>query len=186
MPANERVTNIVVAGLGGQGVIKASDIIAAAAFAAGCDVKKSEIHGMSQRGGSVTSDVRFGDRVLSPMVPEGEADFLLVVSADQVDNNRHVLRPGGALIEPSLLDGARLANPRTMNVALVGALSGLLSLDAAAWRVALDANLAPKIRAANDAAFALGRAAGERIAAARAAASFPSAAPAGSLPRTPR
>ena len=59
-----KVTNIVIAGLGGQGVLKASDIVADVAFRAGLDVKKSEIHGMSQRGGSVTSDVRFGGRSL--------------------------------------------------------------------------------------------------------------------------
>ena len=57
---NSKVTNVVVAGLGGQGVLKASDILAQVAFEHGLDVKKSEIHGMSQRGGSVTSDVRFG------------------------------------------------------------------------------------------------------------------------------
>lgn len=159
MSAMNSVTNIVVAGLGGQGVLKASDIIADAAFRAGLDVKKSEIHGMSQRGGSVTSDVRFGQCVLSPMVPAGEADFLLVLAPDQVDNNRHVLRPGGVLIEPRLIDTAQLANPRSLNVALVGALSALLSLDAEAWRGSLDANLPAKARAANDAAFALGRAA---------------------------
>jgi len=55
-----------VAGLGGQGVLKASGILADTAFRAGLDVKKSEIHGMSQRGGSVSSDVRFGDRVFRP------------------------------------------------------------------------------------------------------------------------
>ena len=64
-----RVTNVIVAGLGGQGVIKASDILADAAFRAGYDVKKAEIHGMSQRGGSVTCDVRFGPQVLSPDGP---------------------------------------------------------------------------------------------------------------------
>jgi indolepyruvate ferredoxin oxidoreductase, beta subunit len=79
-----RVVNIVIAGLGGQGVLKASDIIAEAALHAGFDVKKSEVHGMSQRGGSVTSDVRFGVEVFSPMVPPGEADFLLVLSPGEV------------------------------------------------------------------------------------------------------
>ena len=72
---SQRVTNVILAGLGGQGVIKASDILADAAVRAGYDVKKAEVHGMSQRGGSVTSDVRFGPRVLSPMIPRGEADF---------------------------------------------------------------------------------------------------------------
>ena len=78
------VTNVVLAGLGGQGVIKASDVLSEAAFAAGYDVKKSELHGMSQRGGSVCSDVRFGPTVLSPMVPPGQADFLVVLAPDQV------------------------------------------------------------------------------------------------------
>ncbi|MGC9327029.1 MAG: 2-oxoacid:acceptor oxidoreductase family protein, partial [Candidatus Hinthialibacter sp.] len=91
----DQVTNVVIAGLGGQGVLKASDILADAAFRAGCDVKKAEVHGMSQRGGSVNSDVRFGERVLSPMIPDGEADFLVVLSEDQVENNRSRLRPGG-------------------------------------------------------------------------------------------
>ena len=71
----------MIAGLGGQGVITASDILADAAFRAGRDVKKSELHGMSQRGGSVTSEVRFGAQVFSPMVPRGEADFLVVLAA---------------------------------------------------------------------------------------------------------
>jgi indolepyruvate ferredoxin oxidoreductase, beta subunit len=65
----------LVAGLGGQGVLKASDIIAGAAFLAGLDVKKSEVHGMSQRGGSVASDVRFGARVFSPMVSARRGGF---------------------------------------------------------------------------------------------------------------
>ena len=74
---NNEITNVVFAGLGGQGVLKASDILAQAAFARGLDVKKSEIHGMSQRGGSVTSDVRFGREVLSPMVSDGDADYVI-------------------------------------------------------------------------------------------------------------
>lgn len=86
--------NVVIAGLGGQGVLKASDIVAEVAFRAGLDVKKSEIHGMSQRGGSVTSDVRFGSQVFSPMVPEGEADYLVVLAEDQVEVNRAALRSG--------------------------------------------------------------------------------------------
>src|SRR5512145_3484841 len=96
--AARKVMNVVLAGLGGQGVIKASDILADAAFRDGHDVKKAEIHGMSQRGGSVSSDVRFGDKVLSPMVPRGEADFLVVLDPDQVEVNRPVLRTGGVVM----------------------------------------------------------------------------------------
>ena len=117
------VTNIVIAGLGGQGVLKASDIVAEVAFNAGLDVKKSEIHGMSQRGGSVSSDVRFGAQVFSPMVPEGEADFLVVLATDQVPVNAAALRPGGVLIEPSRVDENRLRNKKSLNVALLGVLS---------------------------------------------------------------
>ena len=64
-----QLTNVVVAGIGGQGVLTASDILADVALRAGFDVKKSEIKGMSQRGGSVSSEVRFGQLVLSPMEP---------------------------------------------------------------------------------------------------------------------
>jgi indolepyruvate ferredoxin oxidoreductase beta subunit len=94
------VTNIVIAGLGGQGVITASDIVADVALQAGFDVKKSELHGMSQRGGSVASDVRFGREVFSPMVPAGEADFLVAVEPDQVSVNAAVLSPSGIIVEP--------------------------------------------------------------------------------------
>src|SRR5512138_2193479 len=111
--ARSRVTNVVFAGLGGQGVIKASDIFADAVFNAGLDVKKAEVHGMSQRGGSVTSDVRFGPQVFSPMVPTGEADFLVVLAADQVDVNARALKPNGVLIEPSQIDKARLTNEKS-------------------------------------------------------------------------
>src|SRR5271166_5574816 len=98
---SQEVTNIVLAGLGGQGVLRGTDILADVALKAGYDVKKSEIKGMSQRGGSVTGDVRFGDQVFSPMVPTREADFLLVLEPTQVDPHRHMLRPTGVLIVPS-------------------------------------------------------------------------------------
>lgn len=154
---SDKITNVVVAGLGGQGVITASDMIVDAAFAAGLDVKKSEIKGMSQRGGSVNSDVRFGRRVLSPMVPAGEADVLVVVSPDQVENNRYVLRPGGVLIEPSWIEGVTLPHARSMNVALIGALSAFTTIDAVYWEQAVRLNLAERLHEANLKAFALGR-----------------------------
>ena len=152
-----RVTNIVVAGLGGQGVLKASDILADVAFASGVDVKKSELHGMSQRGGSVSSDVRFGERVFSPMVPEGEADFLVVISADQVPVNAAALSAGGVLIEPALIDEGRLPNKKSINVALLGVLSRHLQFPEEKWIEALRRNLAAKLHEANLAAFQLGR-----------------------------
>ena len=121
---------MVIAGLGGQGVLTASDIVADVAFSAGLDVKKSELHGMSQRGGSVSSDVRFGERVFSPMVPEGEADFLVVIAPDQVPVNAAVLAQGGILIDPSQIDEASLPNKKSLNVALLGVLSRHLQFPA--------------------------------------------------------
>ncbi len=75
--AANKVTNILVVGVGGQGIILAGEILADVALNAGFDIKKSEIHGMAQRGGSVNSQVRFGKQVFSPVIPRGEADILL-------------------------------------------------------------------------------------------------------------
>ncbi len=161
------VTNVVLAGLGGQGVIKASDILADAALRAGLDVKKSEIHGMSQRGGSVTSDVRFGrtvdDRVRSPMVPRGEADYLVVLAASEVDAARAMLRTGGVLIAPDLIPEADLPNKRSLNVALLGALSTYLELPAEAILEAVRAALPERLHGVNERAFASGRAAAAQL-----------------------
>ena len=154
-----KVKNVVIAGLGGQGVLKASDILADAAFRAGFDVKKSELHGMSQRGGSVSSDVRFGDTVLSPMVPPGEADVLVVLEATQVEINRPVLREGGVLIGPELIDAGALTNRKSLNVALLGAVSTVLEIPQEHWLAAMHANLAEKLHKINEQSFAIGRAA---------------------------
>jgi indolepyruvate ferredoxin oxidoreductase beta subunit len=155
----ERVTNVVFAGLGGQGVIKASDILADAAMRAGLDVKKAEVHGMSQRGGSVTCDVRFGGKVLSPMVPRGEADFLVVLAPSEVEVTRPLLRKGGVLIPPDLVREKDLANRRSLNVALLGALSHHLSIPQDVFLEAVKAAIADRLHAVNEQAFALGRAA---------------------------
>ena len=155
------VVNVVFAGLGGQGVIKASDILADAALRAGLDVKKAEVHGMSQRGGSVTSDVRFGagpdDRVLSPMVPTGEADFLVVLAPSEVEVTRPLLRQGGLLLGPDLIPENELPNKRSLNVALLGALSRHLSIPAETLLAAVRAALPERLHLVNEKAFELGR-----------------------------
>jgi indolepyruvate ferredoxin oxidoreductase beta subunit len=74
----DTVTNILVAGVGGQGVILASDLMADTFLAAGYDVKKSEVHGMAQRGGAVSSHIRYGKKVYSPIIKMGEADYLFM------------------------------------------------------------------------------------------------------------
>jgi indolepyruvate ferredoxin oxidoreductase beta subunit len=154
---------VVIAGVGGQGALKAADIVAGAAFRSGLDVKKSEVHGMSQRGGSVASDVRFGAEVFSPMVPPGEADFLVVLAPTQVENNRWRLRPGGTLIPPDLVDENTLGSRKCLNVALTGALSALLDLPEEHWMGAIRANLPEKVHEMNLAAFSKGRDAAARL-----------------------
>ena len=153
----KKVTNVVVAGLGGQGVVKASDILADAAFRAGLDVKKSEIHGMSQRGGSVASDVRFGERVHSPMITCGEADCLLVIAPDQVDVNRHLLKADGVLVSPDTVANIGKIQAKTVNVALLGVLSTHLDIPVPLWEEAIRANLAEKHHKLNIEAFLRGR-----------------------------
>jgi indolepyruvate ferredoxin oxidoreductase beta subunit len=151
------VVNVVFAGLGGQGVIKASDILADAAFRAGLDVKKAEVHGMSQRGGSVTSDVRYGKRVLSPMIPTGEADFLVVLSPSEVAVTRPLLRADGVLLPPELIEEAKLPNRKSLNVALCGALAFHLDLAEEHWLAAVRAALPARLHELNERAFRLGR-----------------------------
>ena len=152
-----KVTNIVVAGLGGQGVLKGTDILADVALRAGYDVKKSEIKGMSQRGGSVTGDVRFGEQVFSPMVSAGEANFLLVLEPTQVEPNRHLLRPDGLLITPEAIKPEQLPHKRTLNVALLGALSAHLPMPEAVWLDSLRSAFEETFFEGNKQAFLAGR-----------------------------
>jgi indolepyruvate ferredoxin oxidoreductase beta subunit len=151
------VTNIVIAGLGGQGVLTASDIVADVALHAGLDVKKSELHGMSQRGGSIASDVRFGREVFSPMVPVGEADFLVAVEPDQVSVNAAVLSPSGIIVEPSQFRADKLRSKKSLNVALLGTLSRHLEFSEETWIAAIKRRLPEKLVEVNLEAFALGR-----------------------------
>jgi indolepyruvate ferredoxin oxidoreductase beta subunit len=77
MMENDKVTNILLSGVGGQGAILAGNILAHVFVEAGYDVKKSEVHGMAQRGGDVTTHFRYGKKVYSPLIKSGDADFLL-------------------------------------------------------------------------------------------------------------
>jgi len=91
--------NFVLVGVGGQGTILASDILAEVGLEAGFDVKKAEVHGMSQRGGSVISHVRWNrEQVFSPMVGLGEADILLAFEKLEALRFAEYLRPGGVAL----------------------------------------------------------------------------------------
>ena len=90
--------SILLVGVGGQGTILASKLLSEGLVRKGYDVKMSEIHGMSQRGGSVTTHVRFGANVASPIVPEGEADVLVAFEKVEAVRWLHCLKKGGALV----------------------------------------------------------------------------------------
>lgn len=94
----DRVTNVFIAGVGGQGIILASEVLSDAALARGLDVKKSEVHGMAQRGGSVVSHVRFGEKVYSPVIAQGEADVLLSFETMEALRWIHYVPDGGKVI----------------------------------------------------------------------------------------
>ncbi len=92
------IFNIVIAGVGGQGVLMASRVLSESALAGGMDVKQNEVHGMAQRGGSVISFVRIGDRVNSPVVMPGTADLLISFEPLEALRYIHYLKPGGMVV----------------------------------------------------------------------------------------
>lgn len=134
----EQTTNIIIAGLGGQGVLTSANIISYAAFLAGFDVKESEVHGMSQRGGSVSSDVRYGSKIYSPMISAGEADFILLFSDTESDRMSHYLRADtGKILRSSSIDSKVLPIPAVINTAVIGVLSKYTKIEKLYWEEAI-------------------------------------------------
>ena len=99
---SSQITNILMVGVGGQGILLAAEILSETVMLAGYDVKKSEIHGMSQRGGSVVSHVRYGKEVFSPLVPEGEGDILFGFELMETFRALPLLKPGASVIANDL------------------------------------------------------------------------------------
>jgi len=131
---DNKITNILMAGVGGQGTLLASEILSEVLMQAGYDVKKAEVHGMAQRGGSVVSHVRFGKKVYSPIIPEGEANVLfgfelletyrylplVKKTGAVVVNNLRIAPPSVALGKAEYpRDIARKLNQRVDNVRIV-------------------------------------------------------------------
>lgn len=116
----DRIFNIVIAGVGGQGTVLTSKVLAHLAMTEGLDVKQSEVHGMSQRGGSVISMVRFGKKVHSPLVVEGTADLVLSFEVLEAARTMPFLRPGGRLVV-----NREIINPCTVGAGLAKYPEGL-------------------------------------------------------------
>ena len=153
---SKAITNVLFAGIGGQGIILASDLLSEMAFRCGFDVKKSEIHGMSQRGGSVSGDVRFGTKVYSPMIPAGEADYLVVLSEDQVEVCKNMINENTVILTPAILGD--FDPGKSLNVAMLGALNAGLKLDKEIWFGLLKEHFEGELADVNIAAFERGEA----------------------------
>ena len=182
----ENVKSVLLVGVGGQGPILAAKLLTLGLMEAGYDVKMSEIHGMSQRGGSVSSQVRFGKQVLSPVIELGGADLL--VSCEKMEA---LLRPEGKVVVndyeiPSapVLSGAaeypagildelcarastivvdaaaeaeRLGGAKAMNVLLLGATIKLMGLESLDWEKIIRENVKPQFVELNLRALAFGQ-----------------------------
>jgi indolepyruvate ferredoxin oxidoreductase beta subunit len=107
MSESGKITNILVSGIGGQGVMTAAELLAEAAINQGFDVKKTEVAGMAQRGGVVTSHIRFGEKVLSPSIAEGQADIMLSFEVAEALRWEHWLKDDGVI----LVNNSRLEPP---------------------------------------------------------------------------
>lgn len=157
MKIGEKTVNVKIAGLGGMGVLKAALILGELMFEEGFDVKKAEVHGMSQRGGSVASDVRFGREVISPIIPEKSVDFLLSLEPEWSDVHIESLAPDGVVISPADIDIDKLPSKKALNVALLGVLSKHFDIPESRWLDTLSKFFPEKLRASNEESFLLGR-----------------------------
>jgi indolepyruvate ferredoxin oxidoreductase beta subunit len=142
--------NIIFCGTGGQGVLKASEICAWAALIEGYHVKKSEVHGMAQRGGSVESHLRFGKQVFSPLIPKGEADYLVSFHKEEHERMKPFLKKSGTDLIKYLDKAEKCAKERKFtNTYILGILSGYLPLEEKSWIEALKVVLSYKNLEAN-------------------------------------
>ncbi|MBS4876709.1 MAG: indolepyruvate oxidoreductase subunit beta [Clostridiales bacterium] len=166
--------SVMIVGVGGQGTLLASRVLGRVMLDAGYDVKVSEVHGMSQRGGSVVTYVRWGERVESPVINEGEADILLAF--EQLDTQKIDPMPvitgaadypagllekiGAAGARLTAVDALRLAeeagSQKAVNVVLIGAMASSLDIPEESWLAAIEKTVPAKFLEMNKRAFALG------------------------------
>jgi len=131
-------TNLLLAGVGGQGVILASYLLSQVALEAGFDIKQSEVHGMAQRGGSVVSHLRFGEKVYSPLFTAGTADILLSFEPLEALRYLHWLKPEGTLlyntvqVNPSTVASGLAVYPHDIQERIAAAHPHVRGIDAVA------------------------------------------------------
>ncbi len=145
--------NVMIVGVGGQGSLLASKLLGALLVAEGYDVKVSEVHGMSQRGGSVVTYVRFGDNVYSPVIAKGEADY--IISFEKIEAARYVenLRKDGKIIVNSQMIDPM---PVITGAAVMGRLAKYFHIEKEKWIEMIKKTVKPQFVDVNLKAFELG------------------------------
>ena len=151
--------NIMIVGVGGQGTLLASRILGKVAIKEGYDVKVSEVHGMSQRGGSVVTYVKYGDKVYSPIIDRGEADLILAFEMLEAMRALPYLKKGGKMIA-----NTQKMNPiaekagtiKAVNVVLIGLLAKSMDVDKNVWIDVIKETVPEKFLDVNIKAFELG------------------------------
>ena len=165
--------NIMIVGVGGQGTLLASKVLGHVLLGQGYDVKVSEVHGMSQRGGSVVTYVRYGEKVYSPVIDKGEADVIVSFELQEVEpmpviigaaeyprDLAEKMRAAGAKVdaEDFLALAGEAGSAKAVNIVLMGRLSRYFpEIGIDAWEEALEACVPKKFLELNKKAFALGR-----------------------------
>ena len=171
------VKSVMIVGVGGQGTLLASRVLGSAMLSQGVDVKVSEVHGMSQRGGSVVTYVRYGDKVYSPIIAQGEADVLLAFEALEAARYLPWLKPEGTVVVNThpkdilgkvreqgvkvvALDALGMAeeagSSKAVNVVLIGAMAKKLDLPKEVWIDTIKETVPSKFIDMNLKAFELG------------------------------
>lgn len=137
---SSKIVNVLFYGIGGQGVLTAAEVCALAAMSDGYHVKKSEVKGMAQRGGSVESYVRFGPRVLSPLPLPKDCDVIVCLHAAEYARLKDEVRSGGVDLFPYLSKAqATVGDKRIfLNTYMLGVLSSFLDISEAGWLAAME------------------------------------------------
>ncbi|MDD4956295.1 MAG: 2-oxoacid:acceptor oxidoreductase family protein [Candidatus Omnitrophica bacterium] len=159
MGTERKTVNVLFYGIGGQGVLTAAEVCALAAMLDGYHVKKSEVKGMAQRGGSVESYVRFGSRVYSPLPLPGESDVIVCLHEEEYARMKDQLKPQGVDLFPYLAEAAEAVGDKKLflNTYMLGVLSSFLDIKESSWLEAL-ARKFKKEREQNRVFFLKGRA----------------------------
>jgi len=153
----KKTTNVLLCGVGGQGVVLASEILAQVAFIEGWDVKKSEIHGLSQLGGGVDSSIRWGHKVYSPIIPEGTVDFLVAFLAEEVTTHAHRINTSTGIIKGTEIEYEKLPHIKCANIYMLGRLAHYIDFKEDNWEKAMAEKLKPKLLEMNLKAFYMGK-----------------------------